>query len=168
METGMRYLLLLAALLLPTRAAWAVPNFHSSAGELKVETVAGGLEHPWGLAFLPDGRMLVTERPGRLRVVGRDGRLDPVPVSGLPAVDPQGQGGLLDVALHPQYVSNGWIYWSYAQKDLLRNNGTEVARGKLAGGPGNWRMESVEVLFRLAPKTGAGHHFGSRIVFDRS
>jgi aldose sugar dehydrogenase len=161
--------LLLLSLLLPAVIASAAPaDFATKAHRVHIATVTDGLEHPWGLAFLPDGRMLVTERPGRLRVVGRDGRLDPAPVAGLPQVDPQGQGGLLDVALHPRYASNGWIYWSYAQKDLLRNNGTEVARGKLAGGPGNWRMESVEVLFRLAPKTGASQHFGSRIVFDRT
>jgi glucose/arabinose dehydrogenase len=134
---------------------------------VRVVTVTEGLERPWGLAFLPDGRMLVTERPGRLRVVSREGRLDPAPVAGLPRVDAQSQGGLLDVALHPQYPSNGWIYWSYAQRDAS-GNGTEVARGKLAGGPGNWRMDSVEVLFRMAPKSSGGHHFGSRIVFDRS
>jgi glucose/arabinose dehydrogenase len=164
----LRYLLLPFLLLPAVTAVAATTLAETKAYRISIVTVAEGLEHPWGLAFLPDGRMLVTERPGRMRIVGRDGRLDPAPVAGLPRVDPQGQGGLLDVALHPQYASNGWIYWSYVQKDLLRNNGTEVARGKLAGGPGNWRMESVEVLFRLAPKSGSGQHFGSRIVFDRS
>jgi glucose/arabinose dehydrogenase len=163
-----RYLLLLFLLLPAVTADAATTLVDTKAHRVSIVTVTEGLEHPWGLAFLPDGRMLVTERPGRMRIVGRDGRLDPAPVAGLPRVDPQGQGGLLDVALHPQHASNGWIYWSYVQKDLLRNNGTEVARGKLAGGPGNWRMESVEVLFRLAPKSGSGQHFGSRIVFDRS
>jgi aldose sugar dehydrogenase len=133
-----------------------------------ISTVTEGLDRPWGLAFLPDGRMLVTERAGRLRVVGKDGKLDPVQVAGLPRVDPQGQGGLLDVVLHPQYSANGWVYWSYAQKDASGENGTEVARGKLAGGPGAWSMESVEVLFRMAPKSSASLHFGSRIVFDRA
>jgi glucose/arabinose dehydrogenase len=111
--------------------------------------------------------MLVTERPGRLRVVERDGRLDPVPVAGLPRVDAHSQGGLLDVVLHPQYASNSWVYWSYVQKDAAGDSGTEIARGRLAGGPGQWRMESVQVLFRMTPKSGSGHHFGSRIVFDR-
>jgi aldose sugar dehydrogenase len=111
--------------------------------------------------------MLVTERPGRMRVVGKDGRLDPAPVAGLPRIDAQGQGGLLDVALHPRYRDNGWIYWSYSQRDAAGDNGTEVARGRLAGGPGAWRMDNVEVVFRMAPKSGAGFHFGSRLVFDR-
>jgi glucose/arabinose dehydrogenase len=134
--------------------------------KVRIATVAAGLEHPWGLAFLPDGRLLVTERPGRLRVVGKDGRLDPTPVAGLPRVDPQGQGGLLDVALHPQFATNGWVYWTYAQKDMLGRNGTELARGRLAGAPGAWRMNDVQVLYRLEAKDRSGLHFGSRIVFD--
>ena len=134
---------------------------------VRIATVTEGLDRPWGLAFLPDGRMLVSERPGRLRVVGRDGRLDPVPVAGLPRIDAQGQGGLLDIALHPKYRDNGWIYWSYAQRDAAGDNGTEVARGRLGGGPGAWRMDNVEVIFRMAPKSSGGLHFGSRLVFDR-
>jgi glucose/arabinose dehydrogenase len=133
---------------------------------VRLVTVTEGLERPWGLAFLPDGRMLVTEKAGRLRVVGKDGKLDAAPVANLPAIDAQGQGGLLDVALHPEYASNGLIYWTYAQRDAEGKNGTEVARGKLAGAPGAWRMEQVEVIFRMAPKTDRVHHFGSRIVFD--
>jgi glucose/arabinose dehydrogenase len=129
--------------------------------------VASGLEHPWALAFLPDGRMLVTERPGRLRVLTKDGRLDSRPVEGLPRVDPQGQGGLMDVMPHPDFSRNGWVYWTYAQRGDGNGNGTELARGRLAGGPGNYRMEQVQVLFRMQPKTSAGQHFGSRLVFDR-
>lgn len=139
---------------------------------VRIVTVTEGLERPWGLAFLPDGRMLVTERPGRMRVVDQGGKLDPHPVAGLPRVDAQGQGGLLDVVVHPRYArpgaEGGWVYWAYSQRDADGNNGTEVARGKLAGGPGAYRMDSVEVVFRMAPKTNAGHHFGARIVFDRS
>ena len=134
---------------------------------VRIATVTEGLDRPWGLAFLPDGRMLVTERPGRLRVVGKDGRLDPSPVAGMPRVDAQGQGGLLDIALHPKYRDNGWIYWAYAQRDAAGNNGTEVARGRLGGGPGAWKMDNVEVIFRMAPKSDSGFHFGSRLVFDR-
>ncbi|MGZ9030958.1 MAG: PQQ-dependent sugar dehydrogenase, partial [Burkholderiaceae bacterium] len=134
----------------------------------RLVTVASGLEHPWSLAFLPDGRMLVTERPGRLRVLTKDGRLDPKPVEGLPRVDPQGQGGLMDVLPHPDFAKNGWVYWTYAQRGDDNRNGTELARGKLAGGPGKYRMEQVQVLFRMQPKTSAGVHFGSRLVFDRA
>ncbi|MGE5162307.1 MAG: PQQ-dependent sugar dehydrogenase [Betaproteobacteria bacterium] len=134
---------------------------------VRIVTVASGLAHPWSLAFLPDGRMLVTERPGRLRVLAKDGALDPKPVEGLPRVDAQGQGGLLDVAVHPDFARNGWIYWTYAQRDAAGMNGTELARGKLAGGPGSYRVEQAQVLFRMQPKSSTGLHFGSRLVFDR-
>jgi glucose/arabinose dehydrogenase len=157
---------LCAALLMGTSVAGA-QVIQTREHALRISAVTEGLERPWGLAFLPDGRMLVTERPGRMRVVGKDGRLDPTPVAGLPRVDAHGQGGLLDVVLHPRHRDNGWIYWSYAQRDAAGDNGTEVARGRLAGGPGAWRMENVEVVFRMAPKTSTGFHFGSRLVFDR-
>jgi glucose/arabinose dehydrogenase len=159
----------LGVLQIVAAAAFAQPTAVISTREhaVRINTVTEGLENPWGLAFLPDGRMLVTERPGRLRVIGKDGKLDPAPVAGLPRVDAQGQGGLLDVALHPQYASNGWIYWTYAQRDEAGNNGTELARGKLAGGPGAYRMTDVQVLFRMGPKTNRGHHFGARLVWNR-
>ena len=134
---------------------------------VRITTVTSGLAHPWSLAFLPDGRMLVTERPGRLRVLAKDGTLDPKPVDGLPRIDAQGQGGLLDVAVHPDFARNGWIYWTYAQRDEAGLNGTELARGTLAGGPGSYRVEQVQVLFRMQPKSSSGLHFGSRLVFDR-
>ncbi len=162
MKNSVLLVLALLAASLPVGAQVVQTRDHA----VRIVTVTEGLEHPWGLAFLPDGRMLVSERPGRLRVVGKDGKLDPVPVTGLPCIDAQGQGGLLDVALHPRYADNGWVYWSYAQRDQDGANGTEVARGRLTGGPGAWRMEQVEVIFRMAPKSGAGHHFGSRLVFD--
>ena len=124
-----------------------------------VVEVAGGLDHPWGLAFLPDGRLLVTERPGRLRTVTA-GRLDPEPVAGVPPVYASGQGGLLDVALHPDFRENGWVYLSYAGGHWGRA-GTEVARGRLRDN----RLEDVEVLFRALPKSSGGRHFGSRLRF---
>ncbi len=120
------------------------------------------LEHPWGLAFLPDGRMLVTERPGRLRIVGKEGRLEAQPVAGLPAVAATGQGGLLDVALHPRFPENGLVYFSYSARGE-GGVGTEVARGRLNG----YLLESVQVIFRQQPKSSGGRHFGSRLVFDR-
>ena len=145
----------------------AQPQVATQEHRVRIVTVASGLAHPWSLAFLPDGRMLVTERPGRLRVLAKDGSLDPRPVEGLPRVDPQQQGGLLDVAVHPDFARNGWIYWTYAQRDDAGLNGTELARGKLAGGPGSYRMEQAQVLFRMQPKSSSGLHFGSRLVFDR-
>ena len=126
----------------------------------RVVVVAIGLDHPWGLAFLPDGRMLVTERSGSLRMVNAEGRLDPEPVAGVPRVHASGQGGLLDVALHPDFRENGWVYLSYAAGRWGRA-GTEVARGRLRG----HRLEDVEVLFRALPKSGGGRHFGSRLRF---
>ncbi len=162
-----RHIALLFAGLLGLTTSACAESVPTAAHSVDVITVAEGLEHPWGLAFLPDGRMLVTERPGRMRVVSPDGQIDPAPIAGLPKVDAVGQGGLMDVALHPSYAENGWIYWSFAQRDSTGGNGTELARGKLAGEPGSYRMNDVETLFRLAPKSGGGVHFGSRIVFDR-
>jgi glucose/arabinose dehydrogenase len=131
---------------------------------LRAVTVAAGLDHPWSVAFLPDGRMLVTERPGRLRVVGRDGQLAPQPLGGLPAnVAEHGQGGLMDVVLHPRFAENGWVYLSYAARDAS-GVGTEVARGRLAGD----RLTDVQGIFRMQPKSGGTRHFGSRLVFDRA
>lgn len=125
-------------------------------------TVTDGLEYPWGLAFLPDGKMLVTERPGRLRLVGPDGRLDPRPIAGVPAVAAVGQGGLLDVALHPDFARNGWVYLSYAANGP-GGYGTEVARARLEG----HALQDIKVIFSMRRKTTTGHHFGSRLVFDR-
>lgn len=141
----------------------AAQEVQSQAHRFRVVRVVEGLEHPWGLAFLPDGRMLVTERPGRLRVVGRDGRLEPGAVAGLPPIAEHGQGGLLDVALHPKFAENSLVYLSYAARGE-GGVGTEVARGKLAGK----RLENVEVLYRQTPRSNTALHFGSRLVFDRA
>jgi glucose/arabinose dehydrogenase len=129
---------------------------------VRVVKVVEGLEYPWGLAFLPDGRMLVTERPGRLWIVGKDGKLALQAVSGLPQIAAHGQGGLLDVAPHPRFPQNGLVYLSYAARGD-GGVGTEVARGRLSG----YRLENVEVIFRQQPKGSTGRHFGSRLVFDR-
>jgi len=120
-----------------------------------VQTLAKGLEHPWGLDFLPDGRMLVTERPGRLRIVSAAGELSP-PVTGLPRVDARGQGGLLDVAVGP----DGLIYWSYAQP-REGGNGTAVARGRLVGNA----VSGVQVIWAMTPTLDSTAHFGGRLVF---
>ena len=140
----------------------AAQTVQSNEHAFRVVTVVQGLDQPWSLAFLPDGRMLVTEKPGRLRVV-RDRKLDSKPIAGLPHVTVHGQGGLMDVAIHPRFAETGWIYLSYAARGA-DGVGTEVARGKLAGD----RLESVEVVFRQEPKGSTSRHFGSRLVFDRA
>ena len=134
------------------------------SGETKVEvtTVAKGLEHPWALAFLPDGRMLVTERPGRLRYVTREGALSD-PIAGVPKVYAEGQGGLLDVVLDPAFTENATIYLSYAEPAADGTNGTAVARARLDGGT----LADLQVIFRQQPKFRSNHHFGSRLVFAR-
>jgi glucose/arabinose dehydrogenase len=151
-----------AAALLPA-AAPGQDTVRTEAEAVRIVTVASGLAHPWGLAFLPDGRMLVTERAGRLRIVGRDGRLAPQPVAGLPQIEEYGQGGLLDVALHPRFAENGLVYLSYAERGD-GGYGTAVLRGRLAGD----RLEAVQTIYRQAPKSRGGRHFGSRLVFDRA
>ena len=139
--------------------ALAAPALAQSPGP-RVETVAGGLEHPWGLAFLPDGRMLVTERPGRLRIVTPDGAVSE-PVDGLPEVAARGQGGLLDVALHPAFADNRIIYLSYAAPGE-GGAGTAVAHGALS--EDGARLEDVTEIFRMNRFTGVTRHFGSRLV----
>src|SRR5437762_8184765 len=108
---------------------------------VRAETFAKGLEHPWGLEMLPDGRMIVTERPGRLRLVSRDGQLSP-PLKGVPAVFAEGQGGLLDVALDPAFAQNHVIYLSYAEPGDNGTAGTAVARARL----GDSGLDSVRVI----------------------
>lgn len=133
----------------------------AAAQDLKPVVVARGLEHPWGLAFLPEGRMLVTERPGRMRIVERDGRVG-APLEGLPPVAAGGQGGLLDVTLHPQFAHNRLVYWSFSEPGE-GGASTAVARGRLEGRA----VRDVQVIFRQSPKVGGGNHFGSRLVFAR-
>ena len=140
----------------------AAQTVSSEEHAFRIVRIVERLDHPWGLAFLPDGRMLVTERPGRLRIVGADGRLAAAAVTGVPAVVAAGQGGLLDVAVHPRFAENGLVYLSYSGRGE-GGAGTEVARGRLTGE----RLENVEVIFRMQPKSGGGRHFGSRLVFDR-
>ena len=131
-----------------------------------VVTVAEGLQNPWAIEFLPDGRMLVTERPGRLRVVTADGKLSE-PVAGLPAVDARGQGGLLDVALDPAFATNRLIYWSYSEPQADGTNNTAAARGRFVDDAAAPRVENVQVIFHQAPSLNSRQHYGSRIVFGR-
>ena len=158
----MRSILLLAALLLPTRSALAAPQtFPSSAGDLKVETVAGGLVHPWSLAFLPDGRMLVTERPGRMRIVTRDGKLSP-PVAKVPRVFAVSQGGLFDVILDRDFARNRTIYFSYAEP-FDGGGRTALARAQLDARE-TPRLIDLTVIYRQHGPASRGNHFGGRIA----
>lgn len=130
------------------------------AASFEVQHFAKGLENPWGMDSLPDGRLLVTERPGRLRIVAKDGSLS-APVSGLPRVFAEGQGGLLDVAISPDFASNRRIYFSYAEPEADDTAGTAVAYGTLNG----TTLTDVKVVFSQKPKVEGGNHFGSRLAF---
>jgi len=134
--------------------------------KIKVETFADGLSHPWGLQFLPDGRLLVTERPGRMRLVSKDGKLSE-PIAGVPEVAAVGQGGLLDVLLAPDFAESGTIYFSYGEPRGGRKNATSVGRAKLALDGDTGRLEDVKVIFRQEPAAASGLHFGSRLVWAR-
>jgi glucose/arabinose dehydrogenase len=154
---------LTGVLLLP--AAAQAREYPSEHGTLQVSQVVAGLEHPWGMAFLPDRQsLLVTERPGRLRLVTLQGALSE-PIGGVPAVYARSQGGLLDVALSPEFAQDRLVYLSYAEAGEGGRAGTAVGRGKLAAD--KRRLEGFEVIFRQLPKLSSGAHFGSRLVFDR-
>lgn len=160
---GLNILLWSLAALTPSWAQDRSSVITSEKHAFRVVTLLPGLENPWSVAFLPDGRMLVTERAGRLRLVGSDFRLAPQTIEGLPEILERGQGGLFDVALHPQYARNGWIYWAYNAPGP-GGWGSALARGKLQG----QRMTEVQVLFSMQPKTRSSQHFGGRIVFDKA
>jgi len=134
---------------------------NSGSGPPRAVTFTTGLVNPWGLAFLPDGRLLVTERPGRMRIVSADGATLSTPLTGLPAVRAQAQGGLLDVAIDPDFATTPWVYWTYAE-DGAGGAGTAVARGQLSGNA----LTNVQVIFRQSPKVSSGdNHYGARLVF---
>lgn len=154
---------LTAAILLVSPGVYAqdVVYSPSSLGTLRVTTVVKNLVNPWGMAFLPDGRLLITERPGRLRIYSQ-GQLSAA-VTGTPTVYSQGQGGLLDVAVDPNFSQNQLIYLSYAESGTGDTAGTAIMRGRLNGNT----LENTQVLFRQSPKLSTGNHFGSRLVFDR-
>ncbi len=128
-------------------------------GIIESEVIASGLEHPWSFAFLPDGRFLVTERPGRLRVVNGDGSLS-APLTGVPEVLARGQGGLLDVTLDPDFADNQMLYLSFSEPGSGGTAGTAVARARLAGD----RLDEVQVIYRQEPKVRSNGHYGSRVV----
>lgn len=151
----------LAVSALPAIAV-AQDTYETQSGPIVVSTLAGGLAHPWGLVFLPDGSMLVTEREGHLRVVAGDGTLSD-PINGVPEVDANGQGGLLDVALDPGFAENGLVYLSYAERGE-GGTSTTVARGRL--NEDRTALEDVEVIFSQRPKVESNNHYGSRLTFD--
>ncbi len=155
----MRNIFLLIICLLWFSPAADAQSLKSPDYPLRISTVASGLEHPWGIAFLPDGRILVTERPGRMRLVSSGGKVSP-PLSGLPQVYAAGQGGLLDVAADPQFSRNSRIFFSFSE---LRNGlaSTAVARAELRGSS----LENVQIIFRQLPKVPGRNHWGSRLVF---
>ncbi len=152
---------ILALALLAPVAASAQQTFPSSAGPLKVDTVARGLVHPWALAFLPDGRMLVTERPGRMRIVSRDGTLSS-PLAGVPRVFAVSQGGLFDVALDRDFAHNRTIYFTYAEP-FDGGGRTALARAQLDLGA-TPALAAVKVIYRQEGPASRGPHFGGRIA----
>jgi glucose/arabinose dehydrogenase len=147
---------------LSTAAFGAAPSSPQPAHEadpFTLTTIAKGLVNPWGLALLPDGRYLVTERPGRMRIVAKDGTLSE-PLGGIPELVARGQGGLLDITLSPTFAQDKLVYFSFSEPGE-GGAGTAVARGKL----GEKALENVEVIWRQTPKVNSPNHWGSRIVF---
>ena len=154
-------IVLTATFLIVTSTRGENTSFASSAGQLEVQTMASGLAHPWSLAFLPDGRMLVTERPGRMRIVTLEGQISP-PLKGVPEVMASGQGGLLDVVTDKAYAQNKTIYFCYAERSGSGGGRTAVARAKLNDGLG--KLDDVKVIFRQEGPLSSGNHYGCRIA----
>jgi len=161
-----RHALACAMVLAATSAAFAqdTQRLRTDKVEVIVETVARDLKNPWSLAFLPDSRMLVTERPGRLRIVDGQGKLSE-PIKGLPRIAARGQGGLLDVALGPDFAQSRLVYLSFAEDRGDGQAGTSVARARLSDD--ETALENTQIIFRQEPAYTGSNHFGSRLVFDR-
>ena len=170
MMRSVSLLLVLVALACRSQAqqgspATASPQPEAREDVVRAETVATGLQNPWGLAILADGRMIVTERPGRVRLVSKDGRVSQ-PLSGAPVVKSGGQGGMLDVALDPGFAQNRTIYLSYSEPAPDGDaSGTAVARARLNEATN--ALEDVRVIYSQQPKVRSGAHFGSRLVFRK-
>lgn len=144
----------------PSSAA-EMPTFETQAVKIRAEIVADGLQNPWGLDFLPNGEAIVTERPGRIRILTKDGLSEPL--EGIPVVRARGQGGLLDIAVALDFATSGTVFFSYSEPGS-GGAGTALARAKLIRDDRAGRLDDVEVIFRMSKKTGTNHHFGSRIV----
>ena len=153
-------ILLTATLVIATGTRGEETQFPSSAGSLDVRTFARGLVNPWALAFLPDGKLLVTERPGRMRVVSADGQLSP-PLKGVPDVWASGQGGLLDVIIDKSFAQNSTIYFCFSER-TSGGGRTAIARAKLNDGGG--RLDETKIIFRQEGPLSSGNHYGCRIV----
>ncbi|MCR9255768.1 MAG: PQQ-dependent sugar dehydrogenase [Alphaproteobacteria bacterium] len=164
MTSGLNVAVLAAGIALAIPAfAQSAQTFESSAGDIRVERMAEGLENPWAFAFLPEpGRILVTEIDGRMRIVD-DGLVGP-PLDGVPEVRARGQGGLLDVVLAPEFETTREIYFSFSEPTDDGGAHTALARARLAEDGG--ALTGVQVIFRQTPSGGGGRHFGSRIVFN--
>ena len=143
-------------------AAAAPPLASAPAGPVRASVLGAALARPWGLAFLPDGRLLVSQKDGSMVIVRADGAAVDATLSGLPAVNAAGQGGLLDVALDPDFATDPWVYFTYSENGS-GGAGTALARGRLAGNA----LQGVAVIWRQTPKVNSGIHYGSRIVFRR-
>ena len=153
-------ILLAVSFLIATGTRGQEQAFGSSAGELEVRTIARGLANPWALAFLPDGKMLVTERPGRMRIVTTEGQISP-PLKGVPEVWASGQGGLLDVVIDKSFAQNKTIYFCFAER-TEGGGRTTVARAKL--NDSNGRLDDVKIIFRQQGPLSSGNHYGCRIA----
>lgn len=154
-------LALIAALGVAPGAVIAAETFYTQHGKIKVETVAEGMSSPWGIDFLPDGRMIVTEKAGYLRIVDKNGnRSEALP--GVPRVGYVGQGGLLDVMLHPDFAQNRLLFLTFSEQSPDGRLYTAMMRGKLRADDS--QLDEVRVLFRQSPKVGGGRHFGSRVL----
>jgi aldose sugar dehydrogenase len=165
------YLLpVLLALFVPSPPAQNPGDVKNEKATFRVETVVSGLDHPWSLAFLPDGRMLVTERPGRLRILDASGKLSP-PVDGVPAVAAVGQGGLFDIVLAPDFKESRIVYFSFAEPrgpaGAVNPNSTSLASARFLEEDGKAKLADVKVIFRQEPAVEGGLHFGSRVVVAR-
>ena len=158
--SGMATLTIFSALLV-SPLTFADKVFHSDGPSFQLETVAQGLEHPWSLAFLPDGSQLVTERAGRLRLI-KNGELQPEPVGGVPELVVAGQGGLLDVVLHPDFAENRTLFLSYAHRQSGQGMTTRVARATFDRD----KLTDLEVIFEALPRSGTSRHFAGRMEFD--
>ncbi|MGE0282482.1 MAG: PQQ-dependent sugar dehydrogenase [Rhizobiaceae bacterium] len=149
----------LAAFALPSRAE--MQSFDTQAVKLNAEILADGLENPWGLDFFPNGEAIVTERPGRIRILTKDGLSEPL--AGVPEVRARGQGGLLDIAVAPDFATSGTVFFTFSEPGS-GGAGTALARAKLVREGNGGRLDDVKVIFAMSKKTSTSHHFGSRIV----